>query len=640
LGSDHSIGSPCFISRGNNVQLPIKPHIHTPDYEAADFARKPHRFRSMISMISSMTTRTQTEKIKPTTVRPSNNRRRRTHPRVPSGNNKNAAAITLIQYSLIGVAVALVHQAGLLSAATTSGAALWTSLWSGTSSSSSSDFIILNGSKNVPSPAKDGSKEEGVMAETDGEEMGRTTNAPAGTGEPQTTNTNNNNKRLVCRFVMAETSLPGQNGGSRFGIFALRDIPRQSPVLYGELAIPLPAFNNTSSRTAAFGDEKDEEDATSLTQTGLRFLIQQSNDYAAWSQGLLATGKQQQQQHQAFDAQSVATPSPPVTIGGLAMLANGHPDRFNVALRPRSKVQQQGGAGSMPSAYHTSRLHYYTASRSIQAGEEILVPSFDASAHRPGPSSDDDQAAPPNDPVFLSRPIAWLHEHGTCVDNLEDVPSASGHNGLGAQSTRFLPMGSIIAPVPVIPIARDSIVVQMDDKDDNSHHHKMQQLLLNYCYGHPDSPVLLFPYGPAITMVNHDGVRPNAALRWSPRSSHGSDGGMRNWNASQVLSHDPRQRRPLSTAGGGVPPPPQLLLELVALRDIHPREEVFISFGAGWQAAYHEHLEQQHQPSEQASAPRGDNITAPADTLRNDAAFRHAIGLPDGVFPAAWLTSD
>ena len=51
------------------------------------------------------------------------------------------------------------------------------------------------------------------------------------------------------------------------------------------------------------------------------------------------------------------------------------------------------------------------------------------------------------------------------------------------------------------------------------------QLLLNYCYGHPDSSLLLLPDSPMVNLIRHyknptdKNEQPNVAIRWSATAS-------------------------------------------------------------------------------------------------------------------------
>ena len=87
------------------------------------------------------------------------------------------------------------------------------------------------------------------------------------------------------------------------------------------------------------------------------------------------------------------------------------------------------------------------------------------------------------------------------------------------------------------------------------------QIFLNYCYGHPESSLLLFPYSPAINYVNHHYTKYNAELRWSNHASHKTE-----W-----LKMAPRELAVLDHTG--------LLMDMVAIRDIEVGEEVYLNYG-------------------------------------------------------------
>ena len=100
-----------------------------------------------------------------------------------------------------------------------------------------------------------------------------------------------------------------------------------------------------------------------------------------------------------------------------------------------------------------------------------------------------------------------------------------------------------------------------------------KQLLLNYCYGHPESSMLFFPSGAVSALINHN-KEPNAKMVWSNHPAH-----QRHWynfSPKELLSHE--------TLYIG------LLMEIVALRDIEEGEEITIDYGTEWQAAWDEHV--------------------------------------------------
>jgi hypothetical protein len=102
------------------------------------------------------------------------------------------------------------------------------------------------------------------------------------------------------------------------------------------------------------------------------------------------------------------------------------------------------------------------------------------------------------------REIDWLNEHGLCLDGLRVAPSTIPQAGRGAFATRKFVKGEIISPVPVVHIERQALQMYQENDDNFIENHGEQQLLLNYCYGHPQSSILLFPYAPAVNFINHD----------------------------------------------------------------------------------------------------------------------------------------
>ena len=111
--------------------------------------------------------------------------------------------------------------------------------------------------------------------------------------------------------------------------------------------------------------------------------------------------------------------------------------------------------------------------------------------------------------------------------------------------------------------------------------------MLNYCYGHAQSSILLFPYGVFVNYINHapstsessDGPVANVKLQWSERLTNLS-------NNLDLRSLTPSQLWEQST------PPEGLILELVALKDIQPDEEILLDYGSIWSKAWKEHSDQ------------------------------------------------
>jgi hypothetical protein len=152
-----------------------------------------------------------------------------------------------------------------------------------------------------------------------------------------------------------------------------------------------------------------------------------------------------------------------------------------------------------------------------------------------------------------------LHEQGYCMDNLRPGKSRLKEAGRGAFATTALPAGSIVAPVPVLPVTSSSLQTVYKNND-----LAQQQLLRNYCLGNDNSTTLLYPYGPIVNLINHFPVS-NVQLRWSRASE-------------QYLT------KPFSFEK-----PPHLMMELVATKDIGEGEEVYLDYGRTWEEAWFQH---------------------------------------------------
>lgn len=188
------------------------------------------------------------------------------------------------------------------------------------------------------------------------------------------------------------------------------------------------------------------------------------------------------------------------------------------------------------------------------------------------------------------RSLDWLQKYGLCMDNIRMGPATTAPNknvgGRGAIATRHIAAGSLVAPVPLVHIPNHDVLnmykleEQPSDGSDKSNLGPesdqviSQQLLLNYCFGHPSSTMLLFPTGSAVAFINHADV-PNAKLVWSQHPNH-----QKLW-----LKQDPETElfdEDHLFLG--------LVMEVVALRDISPEEEVFLDYGPEWRAAYAQHV--------------------------------------------------
>ncbi len=176
-----------------------------------------------------------------------------------------------------------------------------------------------------------------------------------------------------------------------------------------------------------------------------------------------------------------------------------------------------------------------------------------------------------------TRSLDYLEENGLCLDNLRKGKSNIPQAGNGAFATRNISKNSIVVPAPLLPIKRDVLqmtwknynVHQDDDDDYDIEEVQMNQLLLNYCFGHPESSLLLFPYSSTVHFINNDNINPNAYLRWSKSEM----------NRVEMLDTE------VDDVYAGI------ILEVVALRDIRIGEEVTIDYGVEWNDAWNDHVE-------------------------------------------------
>lgn len=142
--------------------------------------------------------------------------------------------------------------------------------------------------------------------------------------------------------------------------------------------------------------------------------------------------------------------------------------------------------------------------------------------------------------------------------------------GRGAFTRYPLRKGEIVAPAP-LQIFRDRDVFLMDDG--------REQLYVNYCLQPKNSRLMFFPYGQGVGVINHSREKVNVKWQWSNNSMHHAD-----W---LELSIDDMMQ--VAKPGG-------LILEVVALRDIVPGEELFLDYGRAWEAAWKSHVSMWRPP--------------------------------------------
>jgi len=206
------------------------------------------------------------------------------------------------------------------------------------------------------------------------------------------------------------------------------------------------------------------------------------------------------------------------------------------------------------------------------------------------------------DVIRTIRSADWFREHGKCLDNIRPQPSTMKQAGRGAFATRFIPKGGLVIAAPLIQIPRGRDVFKMYAMNEtnsrgsfvrgdlNTTAHVGYQLMMNYAFGHPESSVLLTPYGPSVSFINHNATSANARLQWADAKDE--------WLSKSV------EWLENNTSGA------QLSFDFVATRDIMPGEEVFLNYGNSWQKKWDDYA-QNWSPS-----PGSENYVSASDMNR------------------------
>ena len=221
--------------------------------------------------------------------------------------------------------------------------------------------------------------------------------------------------------------------------------------------------------------------------------------------------------------------------------------------------------------------------------------------------------------TIQKRSVEWIKQHGICLDNTRPQQSIIPGAGRGAFAERFIPKGDIVIPVPLFTVMnKDALNVEETAEVKTNG----KQLLLNYCFGNMSSKVLLCPQTNAV-LVNHCSTRkrqcgkdgPNAEIRWGERW----DPDTTEWlklSMEELGKRTEEDRRGLS-------------IEIVAIRDIAPGEEVFIDYGERWEMEFDDHVEKWEPPSDDG---RGSYV--PVRTMIENKDFRTLDELVTNPYPS------
>ena len=154
----------------------------------------------------------------------------------------------------------------------------------------------------------------------------------------------------------------------------------------------------------------------------------------------------------------------------------------------------------------------------------------------------------------------WIIENGKCFDNIAVKESKIEQAGSGAFAKRQLKRGSLVTPIPLFHIRNKDILNRQKGKE---------QLLLNYCFGHDESALLLCPTTHG-GYINHS-KKPNAKISWSESKE-----------IHTLLKENLDDVDKLKWA--------VLSFDVIATKDIEENEEITINYGDSWQNAWNEHV--------------------------------------------------
>jgi hypothetical protein len=196
------------------------------------------------------------------------------------------------------------------------------------------------------------------------------------------------------------------------------------------------------------------------------------------------------------------------------------------------------------------------------------------------------------------RTLNWIRSEGQCLDNVVPQISTLPHAGRGGFAQRYIAKGQVVVPAPLLmTMDKEDLSIFKDDEkaNDGIKTKTGTQLMINYCFSHHQSSMLLCPQTNAI-LLNHCSTRKsyggdceiynrnkdtklrgaNAELRWATTWDPDTISWLQK-SYSEVSDLVKQKKRGLS-------------LEIVATRDIHVGEEVFIDYGEDWEAAWEQHV--------------------------------------------------
>lgn len=202
------------------------------------------------------------------------------------------------------------------------------------------------------------------------------------------------------------------------------------------------------------------------------------------------------------------------------------------------------------------------------------------------------------------RSIEELQEIGVCMDNIEEGNSTIPHAGRGGFARRDLAQGTVVTPIPLLHFGDRNFYDMYPGSQtaqgfipNRTGSPIQQQLIVNYCFGHKQSTLLLCHYGSGAGLVNHSKEKANVRLQWLS-----VPGGSPEWRDMPLSEWT-------STKKAGI------VMELVATRDIAAGEEILMDYGDDWADAFSRHVANWKPPPEAAWYRPSDELNEDPDLV-------------------------
>ena len=132
-----------------------------------------------------------------------------------------------------------------------------------------------------------------------------------------------------------------------------------------------------------------------------------------------------------------------------------------------------------------------------------------------------------------------------------------------------------------------------DNENDGKYYtmYENHALLINYCWSHVKSSILLCPYAPGVSYLNHASTRnsntddnknkePNVKIQWVPNGQISHNDAAFEYTPKELYQHFTTKVI--------------LAMDFVALTDIYPGQELTIDYGAEWEKAHDYFLKHKH----------------------------------------------